>query len=125
MKRIEWKKVTWFSQIVAIILFVGIFYWGFYLGGRVSMSKVLGNEVARANFQCENNKSINAIFYKNAVRVTPSNHEEVFLLQTISASGARYTNRDESLVFWNKGDTAFITEGNPNIQTYKGCVVNK
>ena len=29
----------------------------------------------------------------------------------MSGSGARYANKDESFVFWNKGNTAFITEG--------------
>jgi membrane-bound inhibitor of C-type lysozyme len=49
------------------------------------------------------------------------------LPQVISGSGARYANADESFVFWNKGDTAFITEGpddNDNM-TYKDCVAIK
>ncbi len=29
---IEWKKVTWYSQAIAIVLFVGVFALGFYLG---------------------------------------------------------------------------------------------
>ena len=28
----EWNKVTKFSQLVAIVLFVGVFALGFYLG---------------------------------------------------------------------------------------------
>ena len=31
---IEWKRVTWYSQIVAIILFVLVFIFGFYIGRR-------------------------------------------------------------------------------------------
>jgi membrane-bound inhibitor of C-type lysozyme len=42
----------------------------------------------------------------------------------LSGSGARYANSDETFVFWNKGDTAFITEGNGK-ETYSGCVVAK
>ena len=30
------------------------------------------------------------------------------LERTISASGARYANKDESIVYWNKGSRAFI-----------------
>ena len=42
------------------------------------------------------------------------------LPQALSASGARYANAAESIVFWNKGNTAFIEEkGNT---TYDGCV---
>ena len=42
------------------------------------------------------------------------------LPQAISASGARYANSDESFVFWNKGDTAFIQEGEN--YTYENCL---
>ena len=47
--------------------------------------------------------------------------QSVYLPQTISASGARYANDDESIVFWNKGNTAFITENGPDNITYKDC----
>jgi uncharacterized membrane protein (Fun14 family) len=30
--KIEWNKVTWYSQVIAIILFVAVFALGFYLG---------------------------------------------------------------------------------------------
>ena len=36
--------------------------------------------------------------------------------------GARYANADESFVFWNKGDTAFVTEGAADTMTFKDCV---
>ena len=39
----------------------------------------------------------------------------------MSGSGARYANKDETFVFWNKGDTAFVTEGNDGKDTYSGC----
>jgi len=38
-----------------------------------------------------------------------------------AASGARYANKDETFVFWNKGDTAFVTEGKDGKETYSGC----
>jgi membrane-bound inhibitor of C-type lysozyme len=47
------------------------------------------------------------------------------LPQVISGSGARYANADESFVFWNKGDTAFVTEGSDDNMTYKDCVAIK
>lgn len=125
MSKIEWNKVTKLSQIIALILFVGVFYWGFYLGRQVILTKMLGNEFTRAVFQCDNNKTIKSVFYDNAVLLNLDKAGEMYLLRTISASGARYANSDESMVFWNKGDTAFITEGDPNVQTYKNCVTKK
>lgn len=32
----------------------------------------------------------------------------VALTSTVSASGARYANKDESIIFWNKGDEMFV-----------------
>lgn len=29
---IQWNKVTWYSKLVAVVLFVGVFFLGFYLG---------------------------------------------------------------------------------------------
>ena len=46
-------------------------------------------------------------------------------IPSISASGARYANKDETFVFWNKGDTAFVTEGKDGKETYSGCAVAK
>ena len=31
---IEFKRVTWYSQIAAIVLFVAVFFVGFYVGRR-------------------------------------------------------------------------------------------
>ena len=40
-----------------------------------------------------------------------------------SADGARYANAGESSAFWNRGNTAFVTEGGPTRETYGGCIV--
>jgi hypothetical protein len=45
------------------------------------------------------------------------------LPQAQSASGIRYANADESFVFWGKGNTAFVSEGADQNQTYTGCIV--
>ncbi|MFA5072251.1 MAG: MliC family protein, partial [Candidatus Pacearchaeota archaeon] len=55
------------------------------------------------------------------VELNLSDGDSLLLLQTISASGARYTNTGETYIFWNKGDTAFLQEGSRN--TYEDCVV--
>lgn len=72
-------------------------------------------------FSCAENKSIQALFLKDKVELTLSDGRHMLLLQAISASGARYANPDESFVFWNKGNTAFIEE-NQKI-TFKDCLV--
>lgn len=29
---IQWNKVTWYSKLLAVVLFVAVFFLGFYLG---------------------------------------------------------------------------------------------
>jgi membrane-bound inhibitor of C-type lysozyme len=83
--------------------------------------------IASVTFKCEGGKAIDATFYPDSVDLTLTDGRSMELPQVISGSGARYANADESFVFWNKGDTAFITEGpddNDNM-TYKDCVAIK
>jgi membrane-bound inhibitor of C-type lysozyme len=45
------------------------------------------------------------------------------LPQTMSGSGIRYASDNDAVVFWSKGNTAFVTEGgDPDNVTYDGCV---
>ena len=53
------------------------------------------------------------------MRLVLSDGRKLSLPQAMSGSGARYANRDESIVFWNKGDTAFLDEKGKT--TYEGC----
>ena len=78
---------------------------------------------ARANFGCNLGKTIDAYFYADSVQLMLSDGRSLHLPQTLSGSGARYATADESIVFWNKGNTAFITEGNPALDTFSGCIV--
>ena len=77
--------------------------------------------VATATFKCQGGKSIEATFYASSVSLTLSDGRSLTVPQAMSGSGARYANKDETLVFWNKGDTAFVTEGNDGKDTYSGC----
>lgn len=95
-------------------------------GGLLAMLHLKPAEqpVNTATFSCDQGKSITAAFYTSRVSLVLSDGRKEELPQAISASGARYTNADESFVFWNKGNTAFITEGKtePQTQTYANCV---
>lgn len=80
-----------------------------------------------AIFLCKNNKDINALFTNkeeiSRVLIKINEDTSYDLEQVISASGARYANTDESFVFWNKGNTAFIEE-NGEI-TFEDCVLKE
>lgn len=73
-------------------------------------------------FSCAQDKTITAAFVGSSVELTLSDGRHLTLPQTISASGARFANQDESFIFWTKGDTAFVDEG--QIETYTACVTN-
>jgi len=71
-------------------------------------------------FTCSDGKIIGAEFSQHSVHLALSDGRELMLPQTVSGSGARYANPDESFVFWNKGNSAFIEES--GVQTYSDCV---
>lgn len=76
--------------------------------------------VSHVVYSCDGNKNVSSLFYDGKAQLTLSDNRNLLLLQTISASGVRYTNTDNSIVFWTKGNTAFIQEGE-NL-TYSNCV---
>jgi len=76
---------------------------------------------AAATFKCKDGKRIDASFYADKVDLKLSDGRSLSLPQVMSGSGARYANKDESFVFWNKGSTAFITEGASGKETYSDC----
>jgi membrane-bound inhibitor of C-type lysozyme len=81
--------------------------------------------VASATFNCKDGKSIAATFYADEVDLKLSDGRSMKVPQAMSGSGTRYANKDESFVFWNKGDTAFVTEGKDEAMTYSDCVTGK
>ena len=80
----------------------------------------------RAHFACADGKVVDATFINGArssVALALSDGRKLTLPQALSASGARYATKDESVVFWNKGDTAFLEEAGKT--TYDGCVASR
>ncbi len=90
--------------------------------------------ISQVTYQCDGKKEVTAVFYQGP-EITPqvgqppvpsgkvnlvlSDGRQLSLPQTLSGSGIRYANGDESFIFWSKGDTAFIMENNQ--ETYSNC----
>ncbi len=129
--KIEFKKVTWYSQVVAIIVFIGTFFIGFHLGRYYELVVITNQEIKqqqeeniinKVTFNCADNKTIEATFFKNNTAALELSDGRSFTInQTISGSGARFANSDESFIFWTKGDGAFIDENGE--MTFKDCLV--
>lgn len=80
---------------------------------------------AFVSYKCDDGKTIQAAYLQNSVELTLSGGESMLLMQGVSASGVRYVNSNESVTFWNKGDTAFLEEGPNDTVTYNNCVQTK
>ncbi len=81
-------------------------------------------QTIQAEFLCDGSRSIKATFYpqpNDSVDLVLSDGRAIKLPRAMSGSGARYANPDESFVFWNKGDTAFIDEN--GARTFDNCAV--
>ena len=74
-------------------------------------------------FACAGDQTIHAVFYSDAVHLDLSDGRNIDLPQTMSGSGIRYANKDESFVFWSKGNTAFVTEGADGKETFSDCIL--
>lgn len=109
---IKWNKVTRLSQLIAIILGVLIFFLGFWFG--MQYPKELPTDtkglISDVTYTCDKGENIHALFYDDKVTLTISTRT-YNLPHVISASGARYASEDESIVFWEKGKNAALTEG--------------
>ena len=76
----------------------------------------------QARFTCADGKSINATFINgksSSVQLVFSDGRKMTLPQAMSADGGRYANKAETVVFWNKGNTAFVQENGKT--TYADC----
>ena len=91
------------------------------IAAAIALPALAETPVATAIFKCQGGKSIDATFYANSVDLKLSDGRSLTVPQAMSGSGARYANKDETFVFWNKGDTAFVTEGKDGKETYSGC----
>ncbi len=107
------------KYLIAIIFIVLLTGAGYYAYDKNANGK--GDPLNTVSYVCLEGKTIQAAYYETEVDLVLSDGRAMTLAQAISGSGARYATPDEALVFWNKGNEAFMTEGNPDNQTYKNC----
>ena len=112
------KKIL-IGVVVVIIIGVGVFLLSQNNKKVPVVEKPAETIINSVTFNCAESKNIKAVFYASKVDLGLSDGRNMSLPQAMSASGARYANSDESFVFWNKGDTAFVTEGDKT--TFNDC----
>jgi membrane-bound inhibitor of C-type lysozyme len=94
---------------------------GLGLAAGWGMPAVAEDAIATVDYSCKDGKTMKATFYNASVDLVLGG-KKVSLPQAQSADGGRYANADESLVFWAVGNKAFVTEGDPDVQTYADCI---
>ena len=128
------KKVLIIVIALIAIFGIGAVVWYSNYYGEESQSPL---PIAQVSYICNGEKTIEAAFYEGeavevelgempvptgSVKITLSDGRNFDLPQTISASGIRYANSDESFVFWGKGNGALVLENNVE-KSYIGCVI--
>ncbi|MBU6370874.1 MAG: MliC family protein [Patescibacteria group bacterium] len=85
----------------------------------LTVGSIVGKRGAEpsATYYCKEG-TVSAAYASSSVALALSDGRHMVLPQTISGSGVRYASG--TTVFWNKGDNAFVTEGNAT--TYSDCV---
>ena len=133
IQHIPWNRVSKYSQALAIILFVGVFTLGFFLGKAYELRAVRNSlaEFAVAPQQQEQRPvditfscggvSLVALFSSNTVDITLPDNKHLTLVQKGTGSKSRYVNDDESVIFMNNDKTATLTENGK--ETYTNCTV--
>jgi len=114
--------------VVALIALAGWFSYETFIKPKTT-------RIAHISYLCQEGKTIVADYYQGpsettkpdekptpngSVSLVLSDGRKLTLPQTVSASGIRYANADESMVFWSKGNGAFIVENNQ--ESFTGCL---
>lgn len=120
--------VTAFSKWLTLILFITLPIAGFFFGMKYQQMLSTAPSILiekkekeiKATYECAQGKSITTVYFDDKVKLNLSDGREFTFNQAMAASGARFANQDQSLVFWNKGNTAFFQEGEKI--TYQDCL---
>ncbi len=126
---------TILKDLVILAVVLAVIVGGLYLA-HPAASAPTQTPTASVAYSCDGGKTIHADYYQGtstppanpgeppvpggSVALVLSDGRAMTLPQTISASGIRYANADESFIFWSKGSGAFVMEN--NAQTFANCV---
>lgn len=115
------------KKIISWILVVGVIGFAVFAISNYKKEEVKEDTMpeieSTAVFMNEDGKAVPAIFYDGVVMFNLEETGDAVLPQTISGSGARHANEDESIVFWNKGDEVTITKD--GVEIFVGTVYDK
>lgn len=117
--------------LVIILLALAVY---FIIKGVDSPAVVTTKVIGNANYLCVDQKRIDATYYESdqstassgeaiingRVELSLSDGRSVTLAQVSADSGLKYTDANESIIFWNRGAWVIFTENGE--ETYRGCL---
>ena len=83
--------------------------------------KTAYSPTSRATYICSENKTFSVTFSERQAEVSLGSDAKFTLEQMVSASGTNYSNDSDALVFWTKGEEAFVEQDGK--QTYSECLL--
>lgn len=131
------KKLILGTAVVLLVIIA--FVWLYLRAPAKDMPAPGTSVVGVAVYRCDDDRTISAIYYEGpeaprdqgdrpvpagSVELALDSAASTTLAQTLSGSGVRYANEDESFVFWNKGDEAIVMRDNQMDQAYRNCVAD-
>ena len=111
------------TALIIIGAFFAVLFVGWWVFRSPAQPEVGGEPLTSVGLVCNEGKTIAAEFYQSQARIKLSDGREMMLPQVQAAEGIRYANADQSFIFWGKGNTAFVSEGPNQDQTYTGCII--
>jgi len=136
-------KIIIICAIVIILIGVGIWIYSSQPKSTSDNKTTANSDVGEGlvlinhiNYLCKDDKTVEAYFYQGPevsslpgeppvatgkAKIILSDGRNLVLNQSIAADGVRYTNEDESFIFWTKGPTALVLENNEQ-KNYQDCM---
>lgn len=108
------KKALWITSIAIVV--IGTLLWKMPAKAPVAPpTEAPTGEISATFYDQKTGEKVDALFVDHQVTFTGTKLGTTTLPQAISADGARYATADESIVFWNKGNSVLITQNGTTI----------
>lgn len=109
------SKRTLYISAFVLVFTIGAYYY-LHIVNSEGNSNV---DKQNITYLCEEGKSFEVAIDGSTARIYLDNENDYSLKHVMSASGAKYANTDETIIFWSKGSEAFILENDE--RTYTEC----
>ncbi len=104
--------------IVVVVLLVAYFF----INRPQTVPAPVVSSDSTFTYMCNEGKTVAVLQGKDGIQVTLSDGRSFALPHSPSADGTRYANKDESFVFWSKGNGALVLENNVE-KSHIGCIL--